>query len=127
MGGWNKIDIDHDKLLQLMKFRPTREDCAAFFHCSAQAIDAHIMRETGLKFKEFREQGMVHVRLSLIQKAIDMAQKGDRIMLIFCLKNLCGWNDNPTTNEQVEIPRAVISVIGQNTEPDKKSVPVHNG
>lgn len=122
MAGAPRAVIDHDKLLQLMKFRPTREDCGAFFKVSPQTIDAHIERETGLSFKEFREQGMVHVRLSLIQKAIDMAQKGDRTMLIFSLKNLCGWNDNPTSNEQIEIPRAVISVIGQKPDADKKSV-----
>lgn len=104
--------IDMDQLEKLMRFRPTREDCAAFFKCSPQTIDKAV-EATGLGYKEFRDRNMVHVRFGLIQKAQDLALKGDRTMLIFCLKNLCGWNDNPIQSEAIDIPRAVIHVIGQ--------------
>lgn len=46
-----------------------------------------------MTYIEFREQNMVHTRFELVQKALNKAKAGDNIMLIFCLKNLCGWTD----------------------------------
>lgn len=112
MAGRPPIPIDIDQLAKLMRFRPSKDDCAAFFKCSTQAIDAAIERAQGIGFKEFRDRNMVHVRFGLIQKAQELALQGDRTMLIFCLKNLCGWNDNPIQSEAIDIPRAVINVIG---------------
>jgi len=36
---------------------------------------------------------MSHTRYALIQKAISEALNGNTTMLIFSLKNLCGWAD----------------------------------
>ena len=36
---------------------------------------------------------MVHTRFMLIRTAIQKAEKGDNVMLIFCIKNLCNWRD----------------------------------
>ena len=36
---------------------------------------------------------MVHTRLKVIRKAIEMIDKGNTAMTIFALKNLCGWSD----------------------------------
>ena len=86
-------DIDPIKLKAMMRFKPTLADTAAFFECSERTIERFIRGQFDLSFVEFREQNMVHTRLSLVRKALQKAENGDNVMLIFCLKNLCGWKD----------------------------------
>jgi hypothetical protein len=52
-----------------------------------------IKKKHGLTFAEYRDKKMACVRRTLVQKAIDLALSGDRALLIFCLKNYCGWSD----------------------------------
>ena len=106
-----QIEIDQIKLEALMRFKPTLEDCAAFFRCSPDTIERRIKDYTmtdekpdGLSFAEFRDQNMVHTRFNLVRKALSKADAGDNVMLIFCLKNLCGWKDKqPDENDQINI------------------------
>lgn len=88
-----KIEIDENQLKGLCRLKPRIEDVAAFFGCSHDTIERRV-REFGYDtFASFREQNMVHTRFSLIRKAIQKAESGDNVMLIFTLKNLCGWSD----------------------------------
>lgn len=91
--GRPEIEIDMDKLAAFCRLKPTAEDCAAFFQCSVDTIERRIKDAFGVTFAEFREQKMVSTRFSLIRKAIEKAENGDNTMLIFALKNLCGWRD----------------------------------
>lgn len=91
--GRPKVEIDGDQLKKLMRLKPSLEDAAAILDCSSDTLSRYIREEHDLTFAEFREQKMASVRISLVQKALDAAHKGDRVMLIFCLKNLCGWKD----------------------------------
>ncbi len=121
------IDIESAKLKALMRLKPTLEDTAAFFECSTKSIQRFIRDEWDLDFVQFREQNMVHTRLALIRKAIDKAEKGDNVMLIFCLKNVCGWkdkwdNDTPTatvtsagTMSTEQYDKLLIAVKGART------------
>lgn len=43
---------------------------------------------------ELREKRKDSLKLQLKRKAVTMALGGNVAMLIFCLKNLCGWSDN---------------------------------
>lgn len=90
--GRPRVEIDDAKLRGLMRFNPSLADTAAFFECSADTVERHIKRTHALTFAAFRDQNMVHVRLKLVQLALKKAET-DKIMLIFCLKNLCGWAD----------------------------------
>ena len=84
---------DLDQLEQLMRLRPTLADTAAFFSVGEQTVNDTINRHYDMSFREFRDKGMVHTRLGLIRKAIKMAENDNVVMLIFCLKNLCHWQD----------------------------------
>jgi hypothetical protein len=104
------VEIDMDQLKAMMRFKPTAADCAAFFKCSVDTIERRIKEYTitpeipeGLSFAEFRDQNMVRTRMNLVQTALKKADKGDNVMLIFCLKNLCGWRDKQVDESDVVI------------------------
>jgi AraC-like DNA-binding protein len=85
--------IDLDQLESLMRLKPTLADTAAFFKCSERTIERYIKDNFNVTFVEFRNQNMVHTRLTLVREALKQAQNGNTALLIFCLKNLCGWSD----------------------------------
>ncbi len=63
---------------------------------STDTISRVIKRDFNMSFAEFREQNMVHTRRRLVRTAIREATKKsgpNTAMLIFCLKNMCGWKD----------------------------------
>ena len=97
--GRPRVDIDRDQLTAFMRLKPSLEDCAAFFKCHKDTITNFIEREFGLGFSAFREQNSVVTRFNMIRTAIKKAEGGDNIMLIFCLKNMCGWRDRPKDDE----------------------------
>lgn len=84
-----------EELQKLMRFKPRLIDAAAWFDCGKTTVEDTIREHFDMTFREFREKYMVKTRMALQQKAINMAMGGDRIMLLFTLKNLCGWQDNP--------------------------------
>lgn len=92
------MEINPKQLAAFMRQKPTLADTAAFFECSERTIERYIKDNFQLTFVEFREQKMVHTRHGLIRKALEMAMNGDRTMLIFSLKNLCGWADKQDLN-----------------------------
>lgn len=101
-------EIDLPKLKALMRLKPSLEDTAAFFECSERTIERVIRAEFKLSFVDFRQQNMVHTRLNIVRKAISKAEAGDNTMLIFCLKNLCGWRDRqPDEVEKVVVNQPV--------------------
>ena len=89
------VKITDAQLRGLMRMKPSKEDCAAFFECTTRTIDNYIKRHYKLDFFTFREQNAVHTRHSLIRKCIEKALKGDgdNQTLIFALKNMCNWKD----------------------------------
>jgi uncharacterized protein YbcV (DUF1398 family) len=99
----NYKNVDMVQLKAICRMKPTLKDCAAFFEVSEDTIEARIRKEYKCTFSEFREQNMVHTRFSLIRTAIRKAENGDNTMLIFCLKNLCGWADK---QEQITIDKS---------------------
>lgn len=101
------VNIDKAKLEAMMRLKPTLEDTAAFFQCSARTIERYIHEHFNVTFVEFRTQRMVHTRHALIRKAIDKALNGDNTMLIFCLKNLCGWADKHEVAGNADAPLAM--------------------
>lgn len=111
-----KLTDEHiNKMKALMRLSPTLEDTAAFFECSVETIETFVKKHWGLKFPEFREQNAVETRLTLRRTAIQKASKGDNTMLIWCMKNLCGWKDrhDVTTNDastNTAAPQIIVSL-----------------
>lgn len=66
---------------------------AGYCEVSEDLIEQHVKKEKGMTFREYRDQLMSTSRLKLIQKAMSKAFDGDNTMLIWCMKNQCGWAD----------------------------------
>lgn len=94
--------FDDEKFRQLkefMRLKPTLQDTAAFFDVGTRTVEDEIKDRTGLTFREFRDQNMVHTRMMLVRTALNKAKSGDNTMLIFSLKNLCNWRDKIEQSE----------------------------
>lgn len=121
--GRKRIEIDEHQLRGLCRLKPTLKDVAAFFNCSEDTIERRC-KELGSKtFADFRDKNMVHTRFSLVRKAIQKAEGGDNTMLIFTLKNLCGWADkieqridNNMSDEQlIEETKNLLREVGSDS------------
>lgn len=88
-----KVEIDWEVLNAILQFNPTKIVCADILECSPDVLEARIKEIHGLTFTEYKDKKMGKVKIKLQQKALDMALKGHATMMIFCLKNLCGWAD----------------------------------
>jgi len=114
-------DLDKTKLEMLMRLKPTLEDTAAFFEVSASHIEKYVKKHYGESFSEFRDKRMVHTRFNLIRKAIQKAEAGDNVMLIFTLKNLCGWRDKQPGEEDKTVKHEGLeSLIAQSFGKNKE-------
>lgn len=94
-----RVEIDQTQLEGLCRMNPTLKDVAAFFGVSEDTIERRCKEFGYESFADARGQNMVHTRLKLIRKALEMADKGNTAMMIFALKNLCGWTDKLETND----------------------------
>lgn len=101
-----KLEIDQEQLEALCRMNPTLKDAAAFFKCSEDTIEGRCKEFGYESFSDCRQQNMVHTRLKLIRGALAMAEKGNPALMIFCLKNLCGWADkmeSTVSNSELKI------------------------
>lgn len=87
------IEIDWTKLDICLSLGASLEITANYLGTSEDTVERKIRQEKGLSFKNYREEKMSSVKLKLLQKAQTLALDGNVTMLIFCLKNLCGWAD----------------------------------
>ena len=90
---WNTFDA-------ICQFHPSLATASMVMGVSDDTIQRRIKEKTGQTFKEYRADKEGTVRLSLQQKALNMALAGNVPMLIFSLKNLCDWSDK---NEKTSI------------------------
>lgn len=112
-----KKPIDWVKLDAILQFYPTKATCCDILDISEETLDRGLQKERGMNFKDYREAKMSGTRVALAKKAVKMALDGHATMLIFCLKNLCGWTDQQfqatSTNQQVIELRYRIDEPGQ--------------
>ena len=77
-------------------FRVASQDNPPFKRVPSQStLERILVEELELSnltdYKEKRKDG---IKIALKNKAVSMALAGNAAMLIFSLKNLCGWSDN---------------------------------
>ena len=105
LGGRPKIDLDWELLDNLCAHTMKLADCAEIMKVSEDTIQNKIKEKEGVSFSVYRDKKLAKTRLTLVQRALKMSAT-DRVMLIFCLKNLNKWQDvvtpDPEPIEDVE-------------------------
>jgi hypothetical protein len=97
-----KKPFDWSKLDAVLQYNATLADCAEIMGVHQDTVERKIKKEKGCCFTDYRQQKLGKVRIMLVQKAIEMARSGSPAMLIFCLKNLCGWSDRHEVEQTTE-------------------------
>ncbi len=116
--------FDWELLDKLLSRKLSQMDCAELMKVDAGTIRRKITEEKGIPFKQYAEQKLAPTRVSLIEKALEHALKHNNVtMLIFCLKNICGWVDrwDKGANELVKNePKLAQQIILNYALPNKK-------
>lgn len=131
--GRPRIDFTEEQwglLDAILQYKATLEDCAGHLGCSEDTVENRVKERYGITFSEYRDKKMSSVRLSLQQKAIQQALSGgNNTMLIFCLKNMCGWSDKQSfdisdaeTNRGITLLRQALSNNGDRLRKDVSPV-----
>ena len=82
-----------DKLDGLLAYKSSMVVCAEMLDVHENTIKNHIKKRYGQTFTEYADRKLSRTRVKLVSKAIEQATSGNTTMLIFCLKNLCRWQD----------------------------------
>jgi len=111
------------ELEKLCRLYPTLKDCAAYLEVNERTIERYIKKEYKTGFVDYRERFMVQTRLKLVQVAINKAQSGNVKMLIFCLKNLCGWAEKSEIGHSSDgsLAPTTVNIIPAEFEDNKES------
>lgn len=94
--------IDYTVLEALMQFKLTKAFVADYLKISTTTLDTRIKEQYNMTYTELGELKQQGVARKLQQKAIEMALKGDRTMLIFSLKNMAKWSDKIEQKQTTE-------------------------
>lgn len=105
--GRKKIDINYNVMNALLQRGATKVACAAILEVSEDTIEKRIREDFDLTFDEYKDSKFEKTKAKLVEKAVDKALKGDNTMLIWVMKNLCGWRDKQ--------PDEVDVIINNNT------------
>lgn len=96
------MELNHENLVNLMRFRPTLKVTADWFGTSEDTIERRVRKWEKITFGEFKEKYSQHIRFKLMDRAIEMAMSGNATIMIFALKNFCGWTDRIHEPEATE-------------------------
>lgn len=88
-----KLEIDWKVFNSYLELKASKRTCSALLGISETTIEERLREEHNMTFTEYAERMLSPTRNKLVQKALDLALSGNVTMLIFCLKNMCGWAD----------------------------------
>ena len=108
--GRPKKEINWDKLDAMCQYKPFLCDVAEYLEISEDTIERNIRAKHNCTCAEYRNKKMWRTRFNLTEKAVAMAMSGNTTMMIFCLKNLCGWADQVQESFEPEQPFPEVSI-----------------
>lgn len=108
-----KTPFSWDKLDGLLAFKANLTVCEEILGVHQNTIKNHIRARYGITFTEYMERKLSVTKMRLIQKAIKMAENGNATMMIFCLKNICQWQDK-IENVNIDTTPIKIEIVKDN-------------
>ncbi len=100
-----RIKINWDEFDKLCVMQATLEEIASWFDCSVDTIERACSREKKKGFAEYFQQKAGRGKISLRRKQFEMAQSGDRTMLVWLGKQYLKQTDKVDQNTKVEDKR----------------------
>tara|TARA_R100001510_G_C7650100_1_gene207610 strand:- start:189 stop:581 length:393 start_codon:yes stop_codon:yes gene_type:complete len=108
-----KTPFSWEKLDGLLAFKANLTVCEEILGVHQNTIKNHIRARYGITFTEYMDRKLSVTKMRLVQKAIKMAENGSATMLIFCLKNICQWQDK-IENVNIDTTPIKIEIIKDN-------------
>jgi len=100
-----------DKLDGILARPATLVICAEILGVHENTIKLHIKDRFGETFTEYSNRKMSITKFKLMDKALKMAESGNVPMLIFSLKNLCGWSDKIESKLDIDTTKIEIKIL----------------
>jgi hypothetical protein len=110
----SKSPFSWDKLDGLLVYKSSLGTCADLLDVHENTIRMHISQRFGLTFTEYAEKKLSRTKVKLVQKAIEMAMSGNTSMMIFSLKNICGWADK--NDVDIDVSGVKINITKEDSE-----------
>lgn len=112
----SKSPFSWDKLDGLLAYKSSLVVCSDILEVAEGTIKNHIRKRFDMTFTEYSERKLSRTKVKLVQKALEMAYSGNSTMTIFCLKNICKWQDNPDIqvnggNIQITLPDSKLKDV----------------
>lgn len=109
-----RIEFEWKVLDGVLQLGANKVQCTHILGCSAETIEDRIEKEHGMTFTEYRESKFTATKVKLVQSALTRAFSGKSdTMLIFCLKNLCGWKNEGPDEELEALKKELAAIMAQ--------------
>lgn len=108
--GRPKIKIDWDQVDKLCAIACTGEEIANFLEIDYDTLVKAIKRRSKMTFSEYFAQKSAPGTVSLRRKQFEMAQQGDRVMLIWLGKQRLNQSEKVTSVNKTEIDAKVQTI-----------------
>ena len=109
-----KTPFSWDKLDGLLAYKSSLVVCSEMLGCHENTIKNHIKKRFDQTFSAYADRKLSRTKVKLVSKAIEQATSGNTTMLIFCLKNLCKWQDKFESTEVVTEGKKLVINLGNN-------------
>ncbi len=107
------IEIDFDLIDGAISIGANMTQCLYILDTKGIKIDEktlqrRIRQKFDMTYPEYKDYMMSSTKIKLVQTAIRKALEGNVVMMIFCLKNLCGWADK--LEQTVDVEKNVVQL-----------------
>lgn len=89
----NQADINWEKLEAYLQCGASAVSAAAMLGVHEKTLRRRVGQRYGMSFSEYKDKVGAGVQIMLVSKALKMAQAGNTAVMIFMLKNKCGYSD----------------------------------
>lgn len=96
------IQIDYSALNAMLQFKVKKNYVCEYLKISEDTLDRRLKKDHNMTFTDYHNLKLQRTGHMLQRMAIEMATIGkNTAMMIFCLKNIANWCDDPIDSESL--------------------------